>query len=194
MNSNSTDGYFHEKRIPPLSFPSAEECKPIPQRLTQSQVQKYIYPLLCYGWKLNGRRIGGGDHSRPVDGTLRLMRKMVFKGPNSARRFVKFLLSVEENLNHHTSFSLSDDKRPVLSIVTQTHKQSKSDITQPWLSLRDVSLASQLEQHYSNNYPPIEDDYEALPPFLFDDASWAELLAHYPWDEGVIEDNTFRPF
>ncbi|KAF9474708.1 hypothetical protein BDN70DRAFT_996888 [Pholiota conissans] len=156
-------------QIPPLLSPSAEETK-TPQPITKDELQRYIYPLLCHGWMLNT--------DSTTNNGLCLSRKMVMKGPVSARKFIKQIFAIEDSLSHHvTSLNLDGERRPNLTIVAQTH-----DLERPWLSLRDASLASSLETIYRAEGYGVFKGRPAQPPILFDLATWEELLSDYPWN------------
>jgi pterin-4a-carbinolamine dehydratase len=116
-----------------------------------------------------------------------LTSKNRFRSVNSLLLVVAELNQIYSAKHHSTSLHLDGEKRPSLTITTQTH-----DLEHPWLSLRDVSLASSLESIYRESaYGPTKGKSAVRPPYVFDAASWEKLLSEYPWnlERFRIEDN-----
>ncbi|KAF5328812.1 hypothetical protein D9619_011642 [Psilocybe cf. subviscida] len=125
-----------------LRFPEWIKRTKVMPRLTEEDLTERLHPLTDkYLWQKMSRSTED-DH---------LYRRYVFKGPRSARRFVAFLMQIEEEYDHHTAFTLSSEKRPVVQVLTQTHVMDGG----PGISLKDLHLAALTEQHYrSGNYEP----------------------------------------
>jgi len=82
-----------------------------------------------------------------------MIHKYRFKGTKSARTFLKEIFRIESEEKHHISFNLWSEKRPVITVMTQTHSARRFDQDiendrvriEPGLTLRDIRFAVLLD-------------------------------------------------
>ena len=137
-----------------------------------------------------------------------LVGQWTFKGPVSVRKFLNKLLRIEDfekvsslfaiykvhpidsKPQHHASFKLWSDKRPVFIVMTQTHSARKHPITvqdnstEPGITLRDVRLAVLLENFLQESQISLYNGDTTLSQHNqaeSENLSWEALLSQYPW-------------
>ncbi|KAF9050189.1 hypothetical protein BJ165DRAFT_1457081 [Panaeolus papilionaceus] len=129
--------------LAPLLLLDMPKSKVMPA-LNKEELGQLLEPLRQRTWKI--------DHITPNDGFNQtdeespfLTRKIRFKGPVSARKFVTELMRIEDEEQHHISFNLWSGKRPIVTIFTQTHCAQVGGETRPAITSRDIRLAARLE-------------------------------------------------
>ncbi|PPR04384.1 hypothetical protein CVT26_004222 [Gymnopilus dilepis] len=158
--------------------------------LTKAEAEQYLYPLFCRGWTIKSMAPNDGFNDANKESPF-LVGKFILKGPKSARKFVRELLSIQEQEKHDVSFNLWSGKRPSLTIITRTHSAQKptpsestaDSSTEPGITLRDVRLAVLLEiaakdaevifkpESIQNQDNSVQDPI----------STFQELLSRHPW-------------
>ncbi|KDR67579.1 hypothetical protein GALMADRAFT_258261 [Galerina marginata CBS 339.88] len=107
-------------------------------------------------------------------------------------------MAIEKQEKHHVSFTLWSGKRPVVTVITQTHSARKFDLsessevatdysTEPGITLRDIRLAVLLENFARDSKlvfsPPAgTNEHDAATNLSrFEKDSWEDILSRYPW-------------
>lgn len=91
-------------------------------------------------------------------------------------------------LQHHISFNLWSEKRPVIKVMTQTHSSRRFDqnlqidVIEPGLSLRDIRIAVLIENLLDNPNNLIARVLDESEEYCDTDraAAWQILLSQYP--------------
>ncbi|KIM45526.1 hypothetical protein M413DRAFT_442196 [Hebeloma cylindrosporum] len=185
VNADSPPNEPIELELPsPVNY--VEKTTPL---ITETEVRRYIYPLHHRGWTVQRMKHKDGFHESGQESPF-LVGQWTFKGPVSARKFLKELLRIEDLEKHHASFNLWPGKRPVFTVMTQTHSARKHPIavpdnsTEPGITLRDVRLAVLLESFLQESQIPLYNGGAA--PSQRNQAgteklTWEALLSQYPW-------------
>ncbi|KAF8811913.1 hypothetical protein BYT27DRAFT_7183389 [Phlegmacium glaucopus] len=123
--------------------------------IMKNEPDEFFYPLIRRGWRI--KRLEANDSfSHPNHASPFLVRKFRFKGNRSTRAFLQEIFRIESEEKHHISSNLRSEKRPVITVMTQTHSFIKfvqnietnhftTDVIEPALTLRDIRIAVLLE-------------------------------------------------
>ncbi|KAF8800238.1 hypothetical protein BYT27DRAFT_7200422 [Phlegmacium glaucopus] len=160
--------------------------------IMKSELDEFFYPLFRRGWEI--KRLEANDNSSHSNhASPFLVRKFRFKGNRSARAFLQEIFRIESEEKHHISFNLWSEKRPVITVMTQTHSSRRfdqntetdhvtTDVIEPGLTLRDIRIAVLLENLLDDTknliarVPDSEEHCDADRA-----AAWQILLSQYPF-------------
>lgn len=159
--------------------------------ITKSELDEYFYPLFCRGWEIKPLEANGSLNDPNLASPF-LVRKYRFKGNRSSRAFLQEIFRIESEENHHISFNLWSEKRPVITVMTQTHSSRRFDqnvegdrVTageiEAGLTLRDIRIAVLLENlldDANNLITRVPDSEERCGTDRA--AAWQNLLSQYP--------------
>ncbi|KAF8149477.1 hypothetical protein B0H34DRAFT_188454 [Crassisporium funariophilum] len=190
--------------LPELSLP--EPVGRTPSAITKREAVAYLQPLYLRDWEVKYIESDDGFNksvrNMSIDGLLSkimwsfkghitpfLVKTFRFKGNKSARTFMQNTFELENQENHHLSLRLWSERRPTVTVITQTHSARRhlpspesTAVTEPGITLRDIRIAVLLENSLNDSRITL---YNASDPGKKPDTaqrvSWETLLAECPW-------------